>query len=273
MYSKKAGAANETDPVFGAWNKTTGINITADQISDFQTSVTNNAAVLLNTAKVTNATHTGDVTGSEALTIANKVTMNGTAPVSITGNPTLIATNPVAISIAAATTSAAGSMSAADKAKLDGIATSSYYLGQSKDGGIIFNIYKGSDGLEHGLIVALTESSAQWQNPSSLVNADRSWDGAYNTNLMTNSPAKTYVTGLGEGWYLPSIDELSILWHNRFYVNTALFNGGNTLLSTNYWSSTEFNAGVAWPFTFYYGTPSADNSKMLTYSVRAIRAF
>jgi hypothetical protein len=40
-------------------------------ISDFDTEVANNSAVVANTAKVTNATHTGDVTGDQALTIAN----------------------------------------------------------------------------------------------------------------------------------------------------------------------------------------------------------
>lgn len=44
---------------------------TASTISDFDTEVSNNASVVANTAKVTNATHTGDVTGSTALTIAN----------------------------------------------------------------------------------------------------------------------------------------------------------------------------------------------------------
>jgi hypothetical protein len=44
---------------------------TASTISDFDTEVSNNASVAANTAKVTNATHTGDVTGSTALTIAN----------------------------------------------------------------------------------------------------------------------------------------------------------------------------------------------------------
>ena len=43
---------------------------TAAQISDFDAAVTANAAVAANTAKVSNATHTGDVTGSTALTIA-----------------------------------------------------------------------------------------------------------------------------------------------------------------------------------------------------------
>jgi uncharacterized protein (TIGR02145 family) len=49
--------------------------------------------------------------------------MTATSPVSITGTPTVIATGAVNISIAAATTSTAGSMSADDKTKLDGIAT------------------------------------------------------------------------------------------------------------------------------------------------------
>jgi len=44
---------------------------TASEITDFDTEVANNTAVTANTAKVTNATHTGDVTGDTALTIAN----------------------------------------------------------------------------------------------------------------------------------------------------------------------------------------------------------
>jgi hypothetical protein len=216
--------STETDPVFAAWNKSSGISISSSQDSDFQEIVTNNPAVLANTAKnsypvadavklagiapgaevnvnadwnatngdavilnkptiptqytdvmadarvvtgitgkvdkvagkglstedystaeknkltaisgtntgdnainsnysdlVTNATHTGEVTGSGVLTIANKVTMTATLPVSITGNPSVIATGSVAISIAPSTPIAAGSMSSVDKTKLDGI--------------------------------------------------------------------------------------------------------------------------------------------------------
>lgn len=43
----------------------------ARTLLDFDTEVANNTAVAANTAKVTNATHTGDVTGSTALTIAD----------------------------------------------------------------------------------------------------------------------------------------------------------------------------------------------------------
>ena len=76
LYSKNVAGYNETDPVYGAWNKSSGINIIASQVSDFQSSVTNNASVLANTAKVTNATHTGDATGSMALTV---IGINGTS--------------------------------------------------------------------------------------------------------------------------------------------------------------------------------------------------
>ena len=48
-------------------------NVLATQISDFDTEVSNNTSVVANTAKVTNATHTGEVTGSTALTIADNV--------------------------------------------------------------------------------------------------------------------------------------------------------------------------------------------------------
>lgn len=53
-----------------------GHNHTASDITDFDTEVANNAAVAANTAKVTNATHTGDVTGSTALTIADEAVTN-----------------------------------------------------------------------------------------------------------------------------------------------------------------------------------------------------
>ena len=46
---------------------------TASTISDFDTEVSNNTDVTANTAKVSNATHTGEVTGSTALTIADNV--------------------------------------------------------------------------------------------------------------------------------------------------------------------------------------------------------
>ncbi len=149
-----------------------------------------------------------------------------------------------------------------------------HYLGEAFNGGIIYYLYKGSDGLEHGLIVALTESTAIWQSTSSLVNANRTEDGAYNTGLMTNSPAAAYIATLGAGWYLPSIDELGLLYYNRYSVQKTLRAGGNTLLSKTayYWSSTEYNGNNAYYFIFGNGYTNNDG-KTYTVSLRGIRAF
>src|SRR5690554_5835793 len=159
-----------------------------------------------------------------------------------------------------------------------GGSTNNFYLGQDTLGGIVFYIYIGSDGNQHGLIVNKNESTAQWQSSGTTTNATRSWDGVYNTGLMTSSPAANYVNGLTDGgftdWYLPSIDELSILWHNRFHANNALNAGGFTLLSNTvlYWSSTEDSATDALCFLFNRGY-SSSYGKSYTYSVRAVRAF
>ena len=65
-----AGATvNSSDATLLARANHTGTQ-TAATISDFDAEVSNNTDVAANTAKVTNATHTGDVTGSTALTIA-----------------------------------------------------------------------------------------------------------------------------------------------------------------------------------------------------------
>lgn len=167
-----------------------------------------------------------------------------------------------------------GTLGVRDVSTLTSGSSSPWYLGKDTLGGIVYHIYKGSDGMDHGLIVAKTESTASWQDPTSLVGANRSWDGVFNMDLMTNSLAKTYVVGLGTGWYLPSIDELSLLWHNRFHANQALSAGAYTLLSqtATYWSSTENFATVAWYFNFTNGNATFNN-KTSAHSVRAIRAF
>jgi hypothetical protein len=161
-----------------------------------------------------------------------------------------------------------------------------HYLGEAFDGGIIFYLYKGSDGLEHGLIVALTESEDHdsgtgllaWQTINTLVNANRTEDGAYNTALMTDSPAATYIASLGAGWYLPSIDELALLYDNRYSAQKGLRAGGSALLPHGtdynivYWSSNEGNAYYAMSFDFFNGAVNF-GVKSDTYAVRGVRAF
>ena len=155
-----------------------------------------------------------------------------------------------------------------------------HYLGELYNGGIIFELYKGSDGLEHGLIVSLTESTnaitsnVSWQTSGTLTNANRTEDGAYNTNLMTGSPAKNYINSLGSGWYLPSIDELVILYNNRFYAQKGLRAGGNTLLKGAYWSSTEsFNPDYADNFSFSEGIVYSTLKYLANCKARGVKAF
>lgn len=58
----------------------------ASTISDIQTTITNNAAVLANTAKITNATHTGEVIGSGSLTVDKTAISNRTTATIVGGD-------------------------------------------------------------------------------------------------------------------------------------------------------------------------------------------
>ena len=200
-------------------------------------------------------------TGPTGLTGATGPTglTGATGPTGLTG-----ATGPTGLTGATGPTGAAGP-----------IGGFTHYLGEAFNGGIIYYLYKGSDGLEHGLIVSLTESTnLAWQTSPTLVNANRTEDGAYNTNLMTGSPAATYIASLGAGWYLPSIDELGLLYYNRYSAQKGLRIGGNTLLSNTAWylSSTELTAATFYYFYFNDGSAN-DGWKTAPDNVRGVRAF
>src|SRR5690554_335034 len=239
------GTITETDPIFGA--------SVASGITGTDTTNWNN--------KLDSYTETDPIFGAS---VASGITGTDTTNWNNKQDQLVAGTN---ITIVGNTISATG-----------GGSTNNFYLGQDTLGGIVFYIYIGSDGNQHGLIVNKNESTAQWQSSGTTTNATRSWDGVYNTGLMTSSPAANYVNGLTDGgftdWYLPSIDELSILWHNRFHANNALNAGGFTLLSNTvlYWSSTEDSATDALCFLFNRGY-SSSYGKSYTYSVRAVRAF
>ena len=150
----------------------------------------------------------------------------------------------------------------------------SHYIGETFNGGVIYYLYKGSDGLEHGLIVSTTESIAKWQTTGVLVNADRSWDGVYNTALISGSTAVNYIATLGPNWYLPSLDELILLHGSRFEVNKALFTNNQTLLSLSlyYWSSTEYSSSDALSYDFLTGYTDV-SGKANNYGVRGVKSF
>jgi len=163
-----------------------------------------------------------------------------------------------------------------------------HYIGEEYGGGVIFHLWKDNAGVEHGLIVALTDqsSSQAWSNVTSAeigTSAQSSWDGLSNSNSIvgqaghTSSAAKLcldLVSGGQSDWYLPSIQELNMLWNNYYTVTKALsqISGATQLSNSAYWSSSEYSGSSAWLFNFGSGTTYA-NLKDYTYYVRAVRAF
>ncbi len=172
-----------------------------------------------------------------------------------------------------------------------------YEIGQyvSTQGGVIFHRYIDS-GVQNYLVVDTTDFPVgPWSNittPSIGPTAQSTWDGLSNSNAIvgqgaTSGAAKLCLdlVSLGKNdWYLPSLDELSLLWHNRFNVNKTLsgnssfgpISGASELnFSSSYWSSTEstFGGAVAWCFSFGSGNGTLVNKSDSFTNTRAIRKF
>jgi len=177
---------------------------------------------------------------------------------------------------------------AANAGTANGGGNFTHYIGEQYGGGVIFHLWKDNAGVEHGLIVALTDQSTSqaWSNVTSTLigtSAQSSWDGLSNSNAIvgqathTSSAAKLcldLVSGGQSDWYLPSIQELNMLWNNYYTVARTLSQiGGATQLANNYyWSSSEGSSSNAWGFNFSIGITSSYTKSSTNY-VRAVRAF
>lgn len=152
-------------------------------------------------------------------------------------------------------------------------------IGGSNAGGIIF--YLDASGC-HGLVAKGTDEPSSYQWSSSSFNTWAFVNGIYggiqNTNKIiyqagvnsSTSPAASVCDNLISGgyndWYLPSKDELDLM-----YVNLHLQELGG-FADLYYWSSTEGGSGIAWLQGFGDGS-QGDVLKFDFYYVRAIRAF
>ena len=86
--------------------------------------------------------------------------------------------------------------------------------------------------------------------------------------LQVTEGGKTY----GD-WYLPSKEELDLMYQNKATIDaTAGVNGGSGFASAYYWSSTECGGGNAWLQSFDSGYQDFLLKYYTTY-VRAVRAF
>jgi len=166
---------------------------------------------------------------------------------------------------------------------INSTATTSHYIGELFQGGIIVSVWK-TGGIEHGLIASLTDISlpAIWSNVTELVgiSAQSPFDGQLNTNAIiaqsghTTSAAKLcndYVSDGYSDWYLPALWELHQCYNAAYIVNTIL-GARNGFQFSYYWSSTESYDNYAGFHYFDYGTTYFDY-KSSANSVRAVRKF
>jgi len=170
-----------------------------------------------------------------------------------------------------------------------------YEIGEyvPSQGGVIFHRYL--DGVNENYLVVDTadlNTSSVWSNVTTTFigsTAQSTWDGNSNSNAIvgqggfTSGAAKLCLDSTNNSktdWYLPAIDELSLLWQNRFNVNRTLFGSSSygaieaaTQIDYNaYWSSAEDSNSTAWYFNFVNGFAS-NASKSYTANVRAVRKF
>jgi hypothetical protein len=83
---------------------------------------------------------------------------------------------------------------------------------------------------------------------------------------MTWYQAKNACNDLGNGWRLPTIEELKAMY-KQLHKNGQ----GNFIAECCYWSSTEYDGSDAWYFSFYVGTAGTNIKDYADY-VRAVRA-
>ena len=159
-----------------------------------------------------------------------------------------------------------------------------YYNDGIKEG-IVFEVY---DGGWHGKIVSVDESCEQWAVSAGCQNATHATSkggGMGNMNKIkklpnwkSNYPAFAWCASLGEGWYLPAVDELELIYQNKSIINRRLNEKGyGEVVDDLYWSSTESSEFefCAWYVRMSDGYTSNNYyyTKRDYYYVRAVSAF
>jgi hypothetical protein len=160
---------------------------------------------------------------------------------------------------------------------LGGSTTGSLYtIGDAgPSGGIVFYI---TDGGLHGLEAApVDQVSAEWGcygTPISGANGTAVGTGEQNTadivEFCDETTAASVASAYGPGWYLPSKDELNLLYVQKDDGVVGGF-AGNA-----YWSSSQANASKAWSQNIVNGYIDGyqyEYYKFNTLRVRAVRAF
>jgi hypothetical protein len=158
-----------------------------------------------------------------------------------------------------------------------------YKIGDMTKGGIVFYIDESG---EHGVVADTADLSTgiRWYagtNGNTQAKGDGPFAGEMNTTIIISSQVAigddltTYAAricaelqqgGYGD-WYLPSKEELNLMYNNLHMAGLGGF------ASSYYWSSTEFSCDIAWGQNFYDGTQSNVTKDSNGNRVRAVRAF
>ena len=174
-----------------------------------------------------------------------------------------------------------------------GSGSTTYSVGDFAQGGIVFWVDETG---QHGLVAAKEDQSTgvRWYAGTygnTQAKGDGPFSGEANTSIIIaaqvaiGDDGSTYAARIcnelqvTEGgktygdWYLPSKEELNLMYQNKATIDaTAGVNGGSGFASAYYWSSTEDNYDYAW-LQYFEGGFQYYSYKDNTYRVRAVRAF
>ena len=189
--------------------------------------------------------------------------------------------------------SLAAGITATDTAKWNYASENRYKVGDLAQGGVVFWV---DESEEHGLVCTITDQhiGIRWYagtNGNTHSKGDGPLSGKANTTIIISSQIaigdddSTYaaricnelqVTQNGKtygDWYLPSKEELNLMFTNKSTINTTAVTNGGTFFEHNYyWSSTEYDDSHT--YTIYFGDGSLFYAyKASKYYVRAVRSF
>ena len=183
----------------------------------------------------------------------------------------------------------------ATKKYVDDNASTTYSIGDFAQGGIVFWLDETG---KHGLVCAKSDqdggSGVRWYAGTdgyTQAKGDGPYAGEANTSIIIAAQVAIGDDGsiyaarmcnelqITEGgktygdWYLPSKQELNLMYQNKSTINaTATANGGVAFAVSYFWSSTESNDSGAWRQAFSNGYQGS-GFKYGTDRVRAVRAF
>ncbi len=161
---------------------------------------------------------------------------------------------------------------------------SGYLIGSTYGGGLVFY----NDGNAHGFVCAPSDQitkTAKWGCQGSFIGATSAAinAGAANTNaIVAACPAgiaakacNDLVLNSYSDWYLPSIDQLNLMYVNLHQKGLGGFPAFSTDYNPDYWSSSEYDKDYAWGFDFITGNPAKDYKEISSFffNVRAVRNF